>query len=29
VPTRCFEESAAVQKDLEISCHATPSHSGP
>src|SRR6266404_895258 len=28
VPTRCFEESAAVQKDLEISCHATPSQSG-
>src|SRR5437016_9780385 len=27
VPTRSFEESAAVQKDLETSCHATPSHS--
>src|SRR5437667_239576 len=28
VPTRCFEKPAAVQKDLELSCHATPSHSG-
>ena len=28
VPTRCFKESAAVQKDVEISCHATPPRSG-
>jgi hypothetical protein len=28
VPTRSFEESAAVQKDLELSCHATPSRQG-